>query len=142
MNYSEYLKQKVKCQTNYIKRGGVVDSSLHTSIVGKRIADNETFKPIGSILPPYVSNSCCLTSSGAMGSYVTPVKMTCSGLCNEVSSITSSPYIIINGCSITNSSTIGTVKHIIGGCNCIQGTPAKYIESVETRISKEKNCCV
>jgi hypothetical protein len=141
MNHSEYLKQKVACQTKFIKRGGVVDAGLHTSIVGKRIADSETFKPVDSKLPPYVPNACCLASSGAMGSYVEPIKMTCSGLCTEVSSITSTPYIVIEGCSITTLSTIGTVQHIVGGCHCIQSTPAKYIESVETRVHREKNCC-
>ena len=141
MNYSEYLKQKVASQKNYIKRGGVVDAGLHTSIVGKRVADSETFKPIGSMSNPYVPNACCLTSSGAMGSYTEPIKMKCSGLCNEVSTINTTPYIVIDCCEITRLSTIGTVKHIVGGCYCHCSTPSEYKEAVETRVNREKNCC-
>jgi hypothetical protein len=137
MNYSEYLKQRVNCQTKFIKRGGVVDAGFHTSIVGKRVADFQTFKPVGSLGAPFVPNACCLASSGAAGSYVEPVKMVCAGSCSEVSSIAATPYIVISGCEPTFLSTIG----IIGACHCIQGTPAKYIEAVATRVDKEKNCC-
>jgi hypothetical protein len=137
MNYSEYLKQRVACQTKYIKRGGVVDAGLHTSIVGKRVADNQTYRPATSLGAPVVPNACCLASSGASGSYVEPVKLKCSGLCGEVSSITAVPYIEITGCEVAFQSTIG----IVGGCYCYKGTPAEYKEAVEVRISREKNCC-
>ncbi len=141
MNYSEYLKQRMACQTKYIKRGGVVDAGFHTSIVGKRVADAQTFRRADSLGAPVVPNACCLASSGASGSYVEPVKMKCSGLCGEVSSIIGAPYIVIDGCAPTYMSTAGTVAHIVGGCHCIQSTPAKYKEAVETRVSREKNCC-
>jgi hypothetical protein len=137
MNYSEYLKQRVKCQTNYIKRGGFVDAGFHTSIVGRRVADNQSYKPSGALGTPVVPNACCLASSGASGSYVEPVKLICAGSCSEVSSITTTPYIVISGCEPSFLSTTGAV----GGCYCIQGTPAKYIEAVAERVHREKNCC-
>jgi hypothetical protein len=141
MNYSEYLKQKMACQTKYIKRGGVVDAGLHTSIIGRRVADEQSYKPVGSLLPPNVPNACCLASSGASGSYVEPLKLICAGSCSEVSSIMATPYIVIPGCEITHVSTVGTVTKIVGGCYCYKSTPAEMKEAVEVRVNREKNCC-
>ena len=141
MNYSEYLRQKMACQTKYIKRGGFVDASLHTSIVGRRVADHQVYKPGTSIKDPVVPNACCLASSGASGSYVEPVKLICAGSCSEVSSITATPYIVISGCEVSYMSTVGSVAKNVGGCHCIDLIPAKQIEAVATRVNREKNCC-
>ncbi len=100
MDYSTYLRRKRESMTQYVHRKPFLDAGIRTEMLAKQAnsVSAPTGEPVARVLP------CAAASVGLGGNYVDPIRPAKadlgSAICENRSSLYTSPYIVKEGCLI------------------------------------------